>query len=875
MRLVAVLGVFATALTLAVVPAPATAARKPGLRQLGNLPIPPPTEAGRGQIVQVDSVGRRLYYLYESRADGTAGYLIEFDLRTAIPQPLRKVRVANPSELPSSFSPYTVGLDRARRRLLVMIPTQVGVNEVRIVDLKTFKMAEPWNISATVPGFLPMGMTFSARDDRVYLVGEMSHSILVGSGAGGRKAVGPGTAIVALDAATGELVWVRPLPQCQQVLDSFGVGALVARSSTSPHLYLACVTGGLGNSDTFPGQSGVLRLTISGRADQAEAFGSRVEFFPISGAYSGSGDSADGLAAFDRGTDRFFLLSLARATPGTWVFDGRMSAWVGFISAPNEYNRWLGLNESSGHFYSGTGTLDDYLLVADGRATPVPQGTVTEFTVDGFIVTDPGSRRLFVPDQDGAYIRYRVLVDETPEAQPLRPPDYDALTADVPEGPNTTTSYSGGVNGFGIRIVLVGGYGGIVNLGGEPVQIGDLRQGDRGLTTARVPTLDLREVGAAATAQAVVEDGNTEAELSDRGLQSPAEPATCLDGSGQAVEQSTEGPGGSAYVLCDLRKQAVGASTQSGALSTTGISVAASSFSTRARRDPHKGAVTETVAVSEGVNLSSPQGSVHIDRVEVVATTRAHGRPDTAKASWERVISGIEIQDSSGEVTRVNECRSSDDAEDTCEALVAAINEALQVKMRVDLFEPDVVATPKGAFAGVQQSDADFYHGRAVYNQGTTFSAEAASRAVPALQVTVFNDAVERSRLIVQLAGVQANSIYTISPRPPLPKDGAPVSLPSDTSTSTSAVPPTTNSAGVSGGSGGSSAPSSDVSQPTEPAELAPVASGPIEGVLAVLTRSPGEAILVGGVWLIFGAAALSLQRRRALLALLARGGRP
>lgn len=865
---------------------PAVAAREPGLEVVGRLPVPSPDDSSGGQVVEIDPIGQRMYYLYSSRADGSATYLIEYDIRPAIPRKLREIRIAAPNELPTALSPYTTSLDKKRNRLFIMAPTQIGVNQVLVVNLKRFELEDSWNVSAAVPGFLPYGMTFSPEDDRLYLVGDLSQSVVLGQVVG--KVVGPGTAVLALDGDSGERAWVRPTPECQQVLDSYRVGALVARSEKLPYLYIPCVTGGSGAGGTYPGQAGLLQLTIDKQAGQDQAFQFPLEFFPISGAYS-RGDGADGLAAYDQGSDRFYLQSLAISTPGTWVFDGRRSAWVGFIAAPDNNNDWLGLNEGSGHYYVGSGKDGGYLQVVDGRATPVPQGRVTGLKADGFIVADPGSRRLFVPQGVGG--AYDIIIDHTPEAVPLRPLDYDELTSDIEEGPKTTTSFSGGVNGYGARAVLIGGYGGIVNILGNPVQIGDLRQGDRGFTAARVPAIDLRQIGASATAQAAIVDTNTEGELQDQQREWPWGPASCLDGSGKRIEQGSDTSGGTVFVACDLAKQTVTASSYFGPLSSGGVSVGASSFETKAWRDLKKGVMTESVASADGVTLTSPNGTVSIDRVEATATTAAHGRPGSTKAVWKRVLSGVEIREKSEDgdtVTRIGECSSSVD-EDNCEVVVDAINDALQTRMRVDLYEPEVVETPKGAFAGVQQGNADFYHSRTVYNQGATFAAEGASRAIPALQVTVFNDSVERSRLVVQLAALQANSIYTISaPVPPPPVDPPPPPVETDLEpplpkADTTSIPdvgtsgissppqlPPTKGAAVKPVSGGGSEPVA-----AEVDDAIPVAQGPVEGVLAMLRHSPAEALLFAGVWLLFGGAGWAVYRRRALVSLLVKEGRP
>lgn len=851
------------------------ASPKSTMELLGALPQPPAVERYNGSVVHIDASTNRLYYTYGNESDGQAIHLIEYDLRPPLPQPLRDTRIASAAAFPAKSTPYTVAFDDRRQRLLFMVPNQVGENFVFVVSLKKHRVVQTWSVSRLAPGYLPMGIEYSKKDDRVYLIGDFSHSIVLGNWAIGAKAVGPGTAVLALHPNNGELAWARPIPQCQQALNTLNIGALIARSVLRDALYLACVTGGAFGM-TYPGQAGLVRLNIKPKATFQDSKDFSIEFFPISGSYAG-GSSSTGVAAFDPATDRFFLQSLALSTPGAWVFDGRMSGWVGFISAPDASATYSGVNEKTGHFYMGSHTGSDakgYLVAADGRATPVPQGDVVAQRVSGFIPTDPGSRRLFVPVQikgSSADYRWLVVQDNSPDALPLRPPDYDALTSDVPESNTTVTSYSGSINGYGARAVLVGGYAGLLGFAGKHAQLNQVRAGDRGMTAARVPTLDLREVGASATAQAVVADTNTDAEFQEGlGQEWPWTPASCLDGSGEKISESGSNQGGEVAVTCDLENQKVEAVARFAGLSGSGISIGSSRFITSARRRPSTGIETNTTASASGVELATPDGgTISIARVIAESSTVAHGRPGTAKAKWSRTLVGIEATDADGNVVyKAGECSSSA-KQDECGPVIAQLNDLLGVKARISLPEPDVIRTPKGAFAGVQQSDSDFYHGRTVNNQGVTFGAESASRAVPALQLVVFNDSEERSRLIVQLAAIQANSIYTIAPAPeydsPLPLDRSDVvdQAPTSPVGSTSSFDlGGTPAAPVAGGAASVPAPIA-----------APVAQA-LATRLAFLARTPGEALLVAAVWLIFGAAGMSVVRRRALLQILSGGSR-
>src|SRR6185436_12514966 len=111
-----------------------------------------------------------------------------------------------------------------------------------------------------------------------------------------------------------------------------------------------------------------------------------------------------------------------------------------------------------------------------------------------------------------------VLTDDTATPSSVAQTDYDGLTTDVPEGAKTEASYSGSLSGFGSRIALVGGTGGVVTSTGytltgtsvdeiRPVwdrgSIVGLGPGDRGVFFGHVGSIDVRNSGVTASAQAV------------------------------------------------------------------------------------------------------------------------------------------------------------------------------------------------------------------------------------------------------------------------------------------------------------------------------------------------------------------------------------
>jgi hypothetical protein len=274
-----------------------------------------------------------------------------------------------------------------------------------------------------------------------------------------------------------------------------------------------------------------------------------------------------------------------------------------------------------------------------------------------------------------------------------------------------------------------------------------------------------------------------------------------------------------------------------------GVSVASSAFSGRAFRDPGLGVVTESTAIAKGIEIHAPSGSVSIGEVVTIARTAAHGRPKTAAVSWERSFSGVVVRDASGEVTF--RCGDADSCDPR--AAITAMNEVLGTRIRVFLPEPESKATPKGAFASVARTDSDYYNALTVNNDN--------SRAVPGLEIIVFNDSVEKSRLVVQLAGVQASSIYGISFLPGPGGDGL-----------VGGLPPQVLPTGI--------LPSIGPYVPGPGPSVVPPA-GPVGRLIRsalFLFRSPKDALLTGLLGLLFAGAGAAGWRRSNLVRQLREG---
>ena len=862
---------------LGVLPGPRARATSEPIEILGKLPDQlPAADRQRGVIVSLDAARRLMYYLEIPGAGPTR--LIEYDIRPTIPRSLRMGTITN---FPANVTAYQTAHDSRRDYLVFLdIYEQPVGTAIKRFNMKTYKTESPWNLEAAVPGFTAVGITYSPEDDRYYLAGDLSGSGLVKSGyeAFGLVPQGPLTVIVALDAASGQVAWIRPVPQCAQIMSSFGLGGFIGRSARRDALYFFCYSGGgsAGATIAYPAGTGLIRMGIAPKSGQNDAVTFPVEFFPVSGAYRGTGGA--GVATLDRDSDRVFVQSLSFTTPGAWVFDGNISAWVGLIAAPDSDDNIQAINEGNGHYYISStvpgGALSPYryLLVSNARMTPPPQGDIYKVQIAGPVVTDPKSKRLFVPLAQGKDPQptIYVLQDNTPDPEVPEPVDYDDLTSNIAEGASTVTAYSATSGGFGARALLAGGVGGARSVANTDEYAGPITQelinvyigivnapipaispGDRGVYLGRVAGVDLRNSGAAASAQAVAPDsltagdienlhnfvGGTPASPASEAVVWPWTASTCLDGAGERQEKDSPEPGGGTTIECDLAKNVGSATASVTAVSVGPLRIGSSSFSANATRDPVRGSITTSTAIAKHVELSLPGvGTLSIGRIVAIAKTFAHGRPGTAKVEYSRTISDVTLTDANGEETF--SCAASCNPEEVADA----VNGSLGAKVRMEVPQASTVATPRGAFAGVERSYRDFIAGQAQNNDS--------SQTVPALQLTFNNDAAGKSRVVVQFAGIQANSIYGISLLsdvsggdgilpPPWP-DGPPL-IPGPL------APPPPD---LGGGNGGSGRPSS---------------SAGFRGAL-LLARTPKEIAVVMLIFCLMAGVVVSAYRRQMLV---------
>lgn len=1012
---------------------------EPGLRVLGPLPEP----EVRGEIVAFDTTGERMFYLHEREPSGfNPEYLAVYDLTTPVPTLVADVLIREDEAAGNSQAPtwaYDPGRDVLYNAGPVVppgaTPGQGGAQvafEIRRINLANLDQpdGEPrqdrtWVLDEMgAPGFRARGFTYAPEDDRIYLIGRyepVNH--VPGNALASFAGVGEDvTGVVAFDLGEEEIAWQRVVPECQAP-GAYGVSrvAQIARSTHRDALYFFCAVGGgdlLNNTtnEAHPGEPGAVRLGIEPEATQADAAGFPVEFFPVSGDYG----TTNATTVFDPTTDRLFVTSLSNKTPGAFVFDGRLSAWIGKVAAPNRGGDELAVSPETGRLYlagdeSGGLTAPDapagagsapggFMIVTDATASPPPQGTT--YALDwqsgldldwsgsigwpggdpkserlpalgeaANVMADPTDNRIFYvsrgrkeadatrgktdcalaeeqgieprdPDEDCSEDNppetppqreslfpegIWVLEDTTPLISEGDPVDHDLDTADVPEGPDTFRDLNGSTAGFGSLVRLVGGVEDLASYSSflsatvadgiaqvsEAADAPKPNFGDRSVTAGTVRFTNLSAFGASGGAQSLRADDATRGDLDAAQDKSPQDPQSlpwqlleCSDGGSDPATRTDEVGPSRAEVTCDLGKEVVTASASHGVEGTDPdtLTVSASHFDTDVHRDPELGIVTSSVATAEGIELPIPGGGVvHLNSVQSAATTQAAGRTGTSAARWTRVIDGVRVVDADGnqqyppaDSTMPTSCATvattdgtDDETEqiDSCQVLIDGLNSVLQTKMQFRLGDPDLVATPKGAYAQVWEPEAEFLNGQTVMGDD--------SRAVPALEAVIFADGTEKSRLVIHLAGVKADSLYKIIDLG-VPGSSAdddtdePTPTPSPTEQTAEAIPDedeqvsAANLSGT-GGDGNQDGEPVQVALPSQPVPTQPetipqsgpggpaVAPGETtttagRGPLALLTLPGLHAARIFGVWALF-AAAFAVAMRRGLLLQTTTGG--
>lgn len=657
--------------------------------------------------------------------------------------------------------------------------------------------------------FKTQGLWFHAATNRLYSVGTLQADRTVRSLAGTTAdRYGQTLLLRSVNVATGALDWELDLRMagCDAIV-SGPFGGFVGRSGDDVVSYC------YGPRNSTEGSQGfALRIPLK---DERPARGTDARTAVVTTPTLPN----DLVPILDADGGRLLLLTAGAANGNAvWVFDIARDRFFGVIASGVAVadgvatTTYAGLDAARGRAYLLTG---GDVLVADARHDPLPAGlgfrVVEGMPAQGtgpYVAVAPKLRRLFVPVRNKGFL----AIDDT-VVEPVDPPtpDPDRGTADIAEQPGRTGSvHSGVATAFGAHILNTGGVpravdnadplcytlasAAVKDARGRCLADQVLTAGNREAFLAPTVVEATSETGATAFAAGSAfasKDTATDADfrrlggcmadlMAERsGAAAPAQyTSTCgatplaslrtgtrgTDGRGAPVpgavcesfvgapaktDERTAAAGGQSLggqgrgtVACDgtARRASGSASSAVLALPETGEPTIAVGRSTSAATTTltAEGVVTTVTATATDVLVAG----ITIGRVETSVTTKAHGRTGTTKVSFSRRITDVNGPGIA--------CASCDPA-----AVVSAVNAALGQRVRASLPDVTQTASPKG-YQALVLKDPQLRDSDRALNDDDTFT-------VAGLQVVLFNDGrFGRSRVVVHLAGVQAESRYGI-----------------------------------------------------------------------------------------------------------------
>lgn len=565
------------------------------------------------------------------------------------------------------------------------------------------------------------------------------------------------------------------------------------------------------------------------------------------------------------------------------------------------------------------------LVLVDGRRAPLPQGfAYTDMSGEAaeMVVVDPASgdrpTRIFVRRLGEPF--YRVLADHVPVQGDPPLADADRFTTDVVEQEGVTrASFAGGANGYGVRMLLLGG----INAVPDPVTsvrgesfTKDMVTGfvaapgcggtNRELILASVePTTGLSDTAATASAAAAVADPRTIQDLAepvascspsvmsrttlgrsrthpdDFTLGTNAWRDTTVPGRDGNVDQAIGPSWPFSFAVCLPPARAEDEAPHEGDAAYDG-SPPPPGFTARTSchiEEQRLVAEAESVfADLDGVRIGRATSHTTIERqlgegVIVTVDSRAED-VELAGVATIREVRSTAVATAAGRpgtatttyTSAICGLRAPGLAVEACfdprspqsRELIAGLNQALafrQMQIRVPEPDAELAAGTPGGALSAVQKDRFATQGEQLFNNDFL-------TAVPAVELIRIHDSTQgRGRQIVQLAGVQASTSYNISVIPTGSGfEAGPAPAPVDTDV-LDAVDDRPNAP---------AAPDVGSSGFPSLARIIQTIVATTTFALRYALRSPGQALSVAG--LIFVAFALPLhllERRRALTAAL------
>jgi hypothetical protein len=553
--------------------------------------------------------------------------------------------------------------------------------------------------------------------------------------------------------APGE--WAHALPECTNPVLHFS-DLSIGYWKTA--LFVGCATPDTDNFLRPPLLAGGIgRVTLGTDASTGAPSFDRFDLF------ARDGDFSTGDVVVDQVKGRMVVFQ--RGVTGTtlYLFDENTATWLGGAAGSQYELRETGINEVSGRVYANGVDRAFGLLETEARLPVMNQGsTFSKAPEDtepntGTIAVDPLTGRLFFAYSD----HVAIMQDPLPPVLPGAAPDPDLNTNDLAENPLLTgANFSGSAQGYGARMRFVGGVDDLqynlvtVDPRGISVQGQFSVSGTREVRTAWLDYLTTANDIATAQAVGASRDVHTAQDEHDVSpthddVAWPYQIVRCADTSGQPQANSS----GGVQVSCDGAKPVASAAVIAAPAATTaGVSIARSSAHATSAREAGTGMHVHVESVAEGITVVGGDGSdlLRIGEARSVADAWAHGRPGTAHTQYSRQLKRVFIAGR-------EQCSTSCDPD----AVRDAINANSNGLIRVTFPEPDTAAaagTPKGYEAQVRR---DLFE----HIEDVKLNEQPEDRLeVPAMVITVFADGQKPSRLIVELAGTEAEARYGIFP---------------------------------------------------------------------------------------------------------------
>jgi hypothetical protein len=615
--------------------------------------------------------------------------------------------------------------------------------------------------------------------------------------------------------ATSKPLWSYRVRSCPAVLNQSTKEGYLDVGSDGTYVYLPCRGVGAGVQYVM---QGVVRVDLrpADGADKTAGFVS--EFFPFAGPSGGA------FAVGDPTNDRVGVAVSGLDSHRVYVFDAEHRSWVGSMLLGKGAAAAGGAfsDPTTGRLYASADGRGLWFIEPDVFPARVLTKAIA-YGFAGVLPSsamDPDTRTVAVPPPtgfrgydvgEGVFVKNHLWLyeDRTPVYQRLTEKDPDVETHDIPESEAYSVTHGASASAYGARAVIVGGIDstgqteGTNRLLGQHDETGWMRleAGNRGLFLSHVSEAQLTgqtDSGqAVASAAGMTLDKATAADLQGKysylvGLISfgddtatcdPSKPdgscltfdsvsgnvgelqeSTCGD-FGNSDDERTDEAKGSSVSCARVEKvtaQATGSSSMPTQAGPMGIGIGFSDSRVEVVKDPAGGVVTVASSVARGVTATMPGvGTLTIGEISSKATSKAAGRPGTAKSTLETVAKNVRISDAAGAV--VFDCGVPNvdaPAGDPCSTanVAAAVNRYLAPRIvargpRQDL-NPGMLNSPGGARAVVVKEPFAYWNDATVNSDS--------QREVTALDLTVYLDGDTPSRLNLQLAAVYSEAQYQI-----------------------------------------------------------------------------------------------------------------